>query len=62
MAWVVLVKAMFSCLNLKPDDEFLPYNMPELLNKTGHGLRNIAVAYATIKYLIHALPDLYIKG
>ena len=31
-AWVVFVKAIFSCLNLKTDDGFLPYNMPELFN------------------------------
>ena len=41
---VVFVKAIFSCLNLKPDDKFLPYNMPELLNKTGHGLTDIVIA------------------
>ena len=35
MDWVVFVKAILSCLNLKPDDGFLPYNMPELFNKTG---------------------------
>ena len=44
VAWVVFVKATFSCLNLKPDDGFLPYNMPELFNKTGYGLTNIITA------------------
>ena len=44
VAWVVFVKAIFSCLNLKPDDGFLPYNMPELFNKTGHGLTDIVIA------------------
>ena len=38
VAWVVFAKGIFSCLNLKPDDGTLPYNMPELFNKTGHGL------------------------
>ena len=38
VAWVVFAKAIFSCLNLKPDDGFLPYSMPKLFNKTGHGL------------------------
>ena len=40
-AKVVFVKAIFSCLNLKPDDGFLPYNMLEVFNKTGKGLTNI---------------------
>ena len=45
VAWVVFVKAMFWCLNLKPNDGFLSYNMPELLNKTGHGLIDIVIAW-----------------
>ena len=28
----------------KPDDGFLPYNIPELFNKTGHGLTDIVIA------------------
>ena len=47
LAWVVFVKAtkrIFSCLNLKPDDGSLPYNMPELFNKTGYGLIDIVIA------------------
>ena len=38
------VKATFSCLNFKPDDRFLPYNIPELFDKTGHGLTDIVIA------------------
>ena len=41
---VVFVKAIFSCLNLKPDDGFLPCNMSELFSKTGHGLTDILIA------------------
>ena len=37
VARVVFVKATFSCLNLKPDDGFLAYNIPEIFNKTGYG-------------------------
>ena len=37
MAWVVSVKAIFSCLNLKPDDGVFSYNMPKVFNKTGNG-------------------------
>ena len=44
MAWVVFVKAIFSCLNLKPDDGFLLYNMPDVFNKTEYGLTNIVIA------------------
>ena len=44
MAWVVFVKAIFSYLNLKPDDGFLLYNMPEVFNKTGHSPTDIIIA------------------
>ena len=44
MAWEVFVKAIFSCKNLKPDDGILPYNMPDVFNKTEHGLTNIRIA------------------
>ena len=43
VAWVVFVKAIFSCLNLKPDHGFLPYNMPELFNETGRGRTDIVI-------------------
>ena len=43
MARIIFVKAIFSCLNLKPDNEFLPYNMPEFSDKTGHGLTDIVI-------------------
>ena len=42
VASVVFIKAIFSCLNLKPDDDvFLSYSMPEIFDKTRHGLTNI---------------------
>ena len=44
VTWVVLVKAIFSRLNLKLDDGFLPYNILELFNKTGYGLTDIIIA------------------
>ena len=47
MVWVVFLKALFSCLDLKPDDGFLPYTMPELFNKTGHGLTDIVITLLT---------------
>ena len=44
LAWVIFMGAIFSILNLKPDYEFLPYSMPEVFNKTGHGLTDIIIA------------------
>ena len=41
VAWIVFEKVILSCLNLKPDDGFLPYNVPEFFNKTGHGLTDL---------------------
>ena len=38
------MKVIFSCLNLKPYDGFLPYNMSKVFNKTGHGLTVIEIA------------------
>ena len=40
----MFVKPIFSCLNLKPDDGFLPDNMPKVFNKTGHGLTGTAIS------------------
>ena len=51
--WVVFVKAMFSCLNLKPDDGGLSYNMPEVCNKAGHALTNIIIVYDELKPVFH---------
>ena len=53
MAWEVFVKAIFSCLNLKPNDGFLPYNMPEVFNKTGHDLTDIAILRDEFKPVLH---------
>ena len=44
VAWLVFVKAVLSGLNIKPDDGVFLYNMPEVCNKTGHGLTNIIIA------------------
>ena len=44
VAWVVFMKAIFSCLNLKFDEGLLPHSMPEVFNKTGHGLTDIIIA------------------
>ena len=52
MTWVVFMKQIFSCLNLKPDDGFLPYSMPEVFNKTGYGLAGI-IAWDEFKPVLH---------
>ena len=44
VAWVLFVKAVFSCLNLKLDNGLLPDNIPELFKKTGHDLTDIVIA------------------
>ena len=40
-AWVVFMEAVFSKINLRPDEGFLAHNMPEIFVKTGHGLTDI---------------------
>ena len=55
LAFAVFVKAIFPCLNLKPDDGFLPYNMPEVFNKTGYGLTDIVIVWDEFKPVLH--PD-----
>ena len=57
MVWVVFVNAMFSCLNLEPNEEFLSYNMLEVCNKIGHGLTDIISAWDEFKHVLH--PDIY---
>lgn len=43
VVWVDFVVTIFSCLNLKPNDGILLDSMPEVFNKTGHGLTNIKI-------------------
>ena len=49
----VYVKAISLCANLKADDLFSPYNIPEVFNETGHGLTDIVFALDEFK------PSLY---
>ena len=44
VAWVASMEAILSCSNLKHDDGFLHYSMPEVFNKTEHGLTDIITA------------------
>ena len=41
VVWVLFMEVIFTYLNLKTDGRFLRYSMPEVLNKTGHGLTEI---------------------
>ena len=42
VTWVVFESNILkSAWNLKPDDGFLPNNMPELFKNIGHGLTDI---------------------
>ena len=47
------MKATFSCLNLKPDDGFLPYNMLKVFNKTGNVLTGIVIVWDEFKQVLH---------
>ena len=47
------MKPIFPCLNLKPDDRFLTYNMPEVFNKTGDDLTDIIIIWDEFKPVLH---------
>ena len=49
VAKAIFVKAIFSCLNLKSDDRFLPYNIPKVFNNTGYVLTDIVIAWDEFK-------------
>ena len=36
--WVIFMETIFIFKNPKSNDRFLGYSLPELFNKTGHGL------------------------
>ena len=40
------MEAIFSCLNLKPDDGFLPYRMSEVFGKIAHGPTDTIIDWA----------------
>ena len=48
----VFTKAIFSCLNLKPEDEFLPCSIPEVFNKIGYGPKDI-IDWDIFKPVLH---------
>ena len=40
-------------LNIKPDDKFLPYSMPEVFNETEHGFTDIIIARDEFTPVLH---------
>ena len=58
VAWIVFWKVIFSCLNRKPGDGFLLYNIPDFLNETGHGLTDIIISCDEFKPLLH--PEFFL--
>ena len=50
VAWVALMEAIFSPLNLKPDDQFLPYNLPEIFIKSKYDLTGIIIDWTEFKF------------
>ena len=52
VTWVIFMEAIVSCLNLKPDN-WLPYSMPEVFNKSRHGLAGIIIVWAEFKPVLH---------
>ena len=53
VAWVFFMKVTFSCINLKPDDGFSLYIMPEVFDNTGHSLTDIIIVWDEFKPVLH---------
>ena len=49
VASIVSMEAVLLCLNLKHGHGLLACSMPEVFNKTGHGLSDITIAWAEFK-------------
>ena len=64
VVWVVFMKAILTCLNLKVDERFLIYsksisNWSIRTNDWPNKILNyIYRVYTTVKYLTHVFPDL----
>lgn len=43
VAWILFMEAIFSRINLRPDNGFLAYSIPEIFMKTVHGLTDIFI-------------------
>ena len=58
--WIVLMEAIFSWLDLKPDEVFLLYSMPKVFSKTGHGFTDIIISLDKFKPVLH--PEIFWTG
>lgn len=50
VGWIVFLKTIFTCLNLKPEAEFLLKKMPDIFVKTGHGLTDMIIDCIEFKF------------
>lgn len=50
-ACVVFMEAVFSKINLVPDEGILSYNMHEIIMRTGHGMTDIVIDCTDFKLL-----------
>lgn len=44
------MEAIFSPWNLKPDDQFLPYNLPQIFIKSEYDLTDIIIDWTEFKF------------
>lgn len=51
IACVVFMEAVFSKINLVPDEGILSYNMHEIIMRTGHGMTDIVIDCTDFKLL-----------
>ena len=51
----IFAKAIFLCLNLKPGNGVLSYNMPKVFNKTGNSLTGIVIAWDEFKPVLYTV-------
>ena len=50
VAWVVFMEALFSHLNIKPDDGILLCSLPDVFIKTARGLIDIIIDLVDLSY------------
>ena len=60
-ARVVFVKAIFSCLNLRPDDGFLPYNLLRFLIKLDMALQTLQLPEMILRQCFAILGTVHIS-
>lgn len=50
VGWIVFLETIFTCLNRKPEAEFLLKKMPDIFVKTGHGLTDMIIDCTEFKF------------